>query len=225
MNLDPRVSKIQIVLFIKDIVDRFNKIKIAADISDLYDCFDEEQAVLPIPEDAPPEIPLVLFKGRGCLCTVSKTHINFICDNDSQDDIVKVAEYLFNKVKPLIKYFTNTPMLVFSRIGIVVEGYFGTDSLEFLRQYLFKDRVADCNSFELGFLFNPIINERRINKWVRFSANNDKVGFKLDFNTIDDLSIELEAEDLYYTLDSLLIELNKKTIDLFEMNLFNEQDG
>lgn len=216
------VTEMHSVLFIKDILGKFNKIKIAADLADAFDIFDQDQAVLPMPEDVPAEIPRIIYKGKQyeCFISLNQATLNFKSFEELE---LKDTDHFFNNIKKIIELLSDNHMFTFSRIGIIIDGIIETQPFDFLKQYLAVGNMGECYGYDLGFLFNPRVEGQTLNKWVKFKSDNEKIMFRLDFNTIMDPSTEFTKSDIFLMSNAIYSEICKLKEEIFEADLFDSR--
>lgn len=213
------INMIRSLLFIEDITQKINKIKLAGNISEVLNLQDEP-AILPIPDDAPAEIPRIILKGNGYECQVSFKTINFIAKSDGLlfPDSIPTFISLLNQ---LIVVADQVGMN-FSRIGVVVDGQLNAAPFDFITKYYLKEKKMSCNGYDIGFLFNINVGDLPFNKWVKFKNENDKVTYQIDYNTLADVSYDLSIEGFNKMLNGIKGELLKDPLTLFETNVISE---
>ncbi|MDD4438672.1 MAG: hypothetical protein PHS04_11650 [Tissierellia bacterium] len=214
------ITEISSVLFIESIEGKFNKVLVAADIVDNFNYFDNEQVILPIPDDAPGEIPRIVLKGSEYQCQISLKQLILI--NNSSTLILSNAEALIVNLKKIIEIVTNKPGMRFSRIGFVVKGYLEAEPFGYIREYYIKDKIINCNGYDLGFLFKPEMEEIKFNKWVKFTSEKERVNFIIDYNTVNDLNSEFSVITLNGILDYINNEFKNDNIALFQTGVITE---
>jgi len=213
---DISINQIRSVLFIESIDGNFNKVKIAANILDNIHLFEDEQAILPIPDDAPAEIPRIILKGKEYECQISLKQIVFLTNSSTDTLSLKKIEELIEEFKKLIAVIIETTNMRFSRFGFVVKGSLTIEPFSFIKEYYLKDKILTCNGYEFGFLTNLELAERNFNKWVKYKNQENKVDFIIDYNTLSNINDEIPLQLLSLILDNINNEFTSDYNKLFE---------
>ncbi|RUM92811.1 MAG: hypothetical protein DSZ27_02170 [Thiomicrospira sp.] len=148
-----KLLSLQYASFFKDVVmrpnDRFKG------LNDHLNIFDSIPQTMPIPDSAPPEIPVQVLKSSDdkYTCNLSRSRIDFILQRaeakTSNKDILKDFN---NKVDRLIPYILDKEEI--NRFGMVAKYFFETkDPIDCIKNKYFSDNMVD-GSYELGVRFN-----------------------------------------------------------------------
>lgn len=216
MDISGRTIKsLEFVLFIKDYPKKINKLNVAASISDNIDVLNGESTILPIPEDAPFEIPRIILQSSVYTCQISFIKIVFQRRFVQQIFDITFIEDFFIYVKKLFEVLTDKGF-TFYRIGLVAQGELFVNPLDFVKQNFIKESIS-FDGFNIGLFNNVKEKGFLLNRWVRMDNNkeNDKLIYHIDYNTKETPDIELTSSALEEIL-SILTQLNN--ID----NLFPE---
>lgn len=213
-----KVKTIQCVFFIKEIRKTFNKVNIASVIMSKVNFLDGEPTVLPLPDDAPAEIPRIVLKANNNTCQISLRRVDFIKEFQGEE-ISDILLDFITASKALSEVLLNDLGFVINRIGFVVSGYLEADTSAFVKEYYIKETMSKANGFDLGFHFNLEISNTNFNKWVRVNNRENILNFIVDYNTLDNL----DAEFGFTEIESLLEHLRRNLVQdgslLFEVNV------
>ncbi len=156
-----KLLQLQLALFFQDIENRPDRfIKQITEVSGSV--FDQMPTILPIPPNAPPEIPVVILNSgdHTCTCNISKSRIDFIINfqNSNNEDISKQLESFLDKIRPYASVIFGYKNII--RFGFIGQYFFKTDtSVETLQSKYFKNNLGTLE--ELNIRYNK-----------RFSGNN-----------------------------------------------------
>lgn len=122
IKMNYKIKQIQFAIFPKNF-DIENKLKIANDIKvKSEDVFNGEPFILPLPSDAPPEIPRVTLQSKdgNYVCNISPLRIDFIFKRPEEDkEYSDVKEKYLRIAKTISTYFSDDLKLSIGRIGFV----------------------------------------------------------------------------------------------------------
>lgn len=115
--------------------------------------FDEMPTILPIPAEAPPEIPSVIMRSSNGIygCNIAKTRIDFIVNYTNSGDSVSIQiEKFIKKIRPFSAAVFSHKTI--SRFGIVGKYFFKESSPtnKIQRKYLKKD-LGDLEELTIRF--------------------------------------------------------------------------
>lgn len=201
MKLEFKVLNIQTALFIKSLDIRgVNKTKIPTEINETTDSlFDGETAILPLPPDAPPEIPRIILKSEDEIytCNIAQNRVDFFFNEKeavlkSLEDIIDV--YLDHE-KKINSYFKEQQNISINRIGFIVKLVAGLDknANKYLRDAFIRNGLLE-DPYELSFRY----------------LKRDKID-KLDVNVLINLSV-LKLKDDFENDRNLLLQIDINTI-------------
>jgi len=204
------IQNIQAVLFIENFAFR-NKLGIVSKINEVVDnLFDGDPTMLPLPPDAPPEIPRIQLKDSGPIYSLnfSPTRIDFFYNEPGK------PERNFDSLKDdYLKYFFNIVKLVkdeyrlsISRIAIVVKA---TSEIETGSNLLIHENFLGGKPFfrntyalEIHALEKATMNGYEINRWFRIKTARAKTGednilfVEIDINTLQDKPRDFGLEEI-----------------------------
>ncbi|MFS0776262.1 hypothetical protein ABC255_09670 [Neobacillus sp. 3P2-tot-E-2] len=203
--------QLQYALFFDSIENRPDKLIPRVDDA-LDGVFDQMPTILPIPQDAPPEVPSVIMQSSNGVytCNIARTRIDFIVNygNSGQSVSVNVDDFIKQ-----IRIFSNSVSKYkkFTRFGFVGK-YFLKDnnpSRKIQNKYFKKD-LGDLE--ELNFRFNKRFesNELTLNDVVEISKGTiNEVGrtsqqgvfIQRDMNNVP-VSTSLATEEILKVITS-----------------------
>jgi hypothetical protein len=118
-----KLIQLQFALFYEAIENRPDRL--IGKIDEALDgIFDEMPTILPIPADAPPEIPSVIMRSSSGIygCNISKTRIDFIVNYINSGDSMSVQlEKFIKKIRPFSAAVFSHKSI--SRFGVVGKYY------------------------------------------------------------------------------------------------------
>lgn len=206
------INQFIMVLFLEEIPIKFNKIKLVSTITDEMPIFNKDPFILPLPENAPTDIPRIILNGEQHSCQISFKKIEFFLEStavslsDSYDSFSRYARQLANII--ILNDFT------ISRIGFVVRGTIEEAADVFLSaNYLHGKRLL-AEAFDLGFLLHPEFNKSIINKWVKLNSKDNIINLTLDYNTLQENACELDKDKIDKFFLSLNVEFSKELREL-----------
>lgn len=180
--LNFRVYKLQATLFTPEL-SILNTLKVANRVSELMgDYVGVEPSILPIPKDAPLEIPRIMFSSddKKWSLNISPERINLfynITPAGKEKCDIEINEFI-NISK---RFFVEYPKMINSvvqRIAFVTErSAFSEDVFNFvLKRFANKDQIEkgrpfnNTKRFEIHSLKNYLWNTFNINSWVRIKC-------------------------------------------------------
>lgn len=197
------MDSLQLVLFTNSL-DISDKLKLAQEVQAFNKVkLDGEPIVLPLPQDAPLEIPRIMLKNKTGNINVniapSRTDI-FLLDNPAtqqgiqNNDLDKIGEEAIPIGIDVFNVITNKYSANVHRSAIVVKLIveLDMDSKDFLQKTLFVKRKDSPHEMKAGLLFKTVIASKfKVNKWINFESLRGKVdptkatalSFSVDINS------------------------------------------
>lgn len=230
--LNFKIKKIQFALFPKNF-NPLDKSRIAQDIKVRTDnIFDGEDMILPLPMDAPLEIPRIILKSKNGYfsCNISLNRIDFFRNISGNDDLSHIKDELLKIIKQINSYFIDDNKILIGRIGFVIDFAIEIEkekSIELLRKNLLKENSYYNNSKKiksilLVFTEMDTLDGFSINKQYQYGNEIDNsLVFRFDINTpsekIDEYN--LKTEEIMRIIDGAINEIsNNKLNDLLSQN-------
>jgi|GEM_PF-1592395 len=216
--LNFKIKKIQFALFPKNF-NPVDKSKIAQDIKiQTNNIFDGEDTILPLPIDAPFEIPRIILKSKSgnLSCNISLSRIDFFRNTNSEDKLSDIKDELIKTISQISSYFIDNSSVLIGRMGFVVDFNFNTGEdggIKFLKRNLLKEGSYHEKSLKTKgvlFIFTEVddSSEFELNKQYQYGNElNDSLSFRFDINT------SFERTDEYNLKTEDIVEIVKKAID------------
>lgn len=215
MNI--KLEYTQLVLFSPGIVIT-NKSKTASSLNDiLSNILDSDPMILPLPDDAPPEIPRIQLKSKDghYELKIANNRIDFMFRyrEDEQETTFPVPD-LYEKFNRINQYFGEELKTQFTRSAMItqyvieLEKFPGAEHL--LSKYIQEEApLKTPYEFELHSLRKESIAGFNVNKWTRIRSarkitdpeNNKFILFLIDINTLPEEEYEFNQEALQKFLD------------------------
>jgi len=204
------------VLFVKSL-DLSNPLSLAGFLKKDKDLpFDGPETILPIPPDAPTEIPRIILKSNNGVfsCNVSANRIDLFFketgqSNLSSDEVVKRTKKYLEKINEDIRdNFNARTHRIATVFNIITE--LSVSSKDFLkRRYLNKHVVKDVFEAQLNFLSRKKIGDFKINKWFRINTLRKKTDPKddkaiqviFDINTLPEIDYDISSQSINQFVD------------------------
>lgn len=218
-KLSPKIKSIQAAIFSP--INLSDKLKVAQYIREgLNGILDGEPLIVPIPEDAPPEIPRIILKSKDGIynCNVSTERIDLIFNEKSEPKLS-----LANAKKQILPLFRKLTEIAvdqkianeINRLGLVFNFFIKLpkSGTKFLVETFLK-QIPSGPPYEtrIYFLYHDKIKNYEINKWIKISplrkvknkSDDTALSFIIDINTLSEMIEKYK--------------FNKKAID----NFYNE---
>ncbi|MCK4781491.1 hypothetical protein KAS79_01005 [Candidatus Parcubacteria bacterium] len=232
-----KVQKIQFALFPKNF-NPIDKVKIANDLKVKTGVlFDGEPTILPLPIDAPLEIPRIMLQSKDGIfrCDVAIPRIDFFQQVSEKQKFEEVKNIYLSKVKQIYSYFIEDQALFIGRIGFIVDFITDLDesSNTILQNQLLK---KDCyfaesrkiKNISLVFTEKDNIDTWEINRFIKIDSlrkisdpvDDKRLVLRYDINTISEKINEynLTVEDIKKILDKASGEMTYDNINKFLNN-------
>lgn len=204
--------KIQLALFFKNTLDRPDEEYINLN-KDMNNLFDNTPTILPIPDNAPGDIPIVQLssKKEGYRANISRKRADLFLEpnkNNSDENIDKIMKDFSIKVENFIDFFVNVCRI--NRMGFVVDNIIiSKDSVKKINEKYFKEDLSDSLELKLRFNHRDKINKFNYNNItdisnVKVNMNNkEKTGILIhkDLNNIQ-ISEHLTKKQLVNLFDN-----------------------
>lgn len=200
MELDLRLRGLQTGLFLRSI-DMSKKLKLAEDvISASANLLDADPVLLPIPEDAPPEFPRLMFRNEAGTVSLnlSLSRADFVMRYkpdppafSNQEIFEQYISSLISIVRPIVDNYKAS----LKRIGFILDLF---SPLQKSSNVLIKDTFLRGDYFdnahviELNTLHRLELVHFQANRWLRLKSSRSKsdprddlaIQILLDMNTV-----------------------------------------
>ena len=231
--LDFKVQKIQLALF----SNNFNLTNMSSVANELKtkteNIFDGQEAILPLPIDAPSEIPRIILKSAdnsySCNIALSRTDF-FFQDISEGKKLEEVIKDYSAKAEKIYSYFVSEKNVRIGRIGFVVNfvSELSNSSKKLLQDNIFQDKFYFAQSDKLKNIALIFSEKDKLDKFeisrlikiesLRKKSNPDddkKIAIQYDINTLAEKANEyiLSTEDIKNILnlsyEEMELNLNK----------------
>lgn len=147
-----KLVQVQMALFFETLENRPDKI--ANKIEDaIENVFDQMPNIIPLPSDAPPEIPRVVMNSsdRIFTCNISKLRADFIGNfSNLEDEIDVTIDNFLDTASKFLKAVINVKRII--RFGLVGQYFFEEQNLtEKLKHKYFRPDIGDFDELNLKF--------------------------------------------------------------------------
>ena len=219
------VKSAQIAYFLGSI-DLSDRLKVAELIKkELGDILDGTPTILPIPDDAPLEIPRVIFpsKNNEFVCNVAVNRFDFIQkvpDEKNGIEFKLFKEELSKRVTKLNKLLFEELKATGNRLGLILnynaipkEG-----GLNFLKKIYLGSSKDISTELQLHKLTQGTIGDMKINNWIRLVASNKQLAAGDRLVVISDINTS-QSEKYALTKDTTekffadAVEVSLKSIE------------
>jgi len=201
---DFKISSLQISVFTPEILFAKSKVleKMMNEFSEL---FDGEVVSVPIPPDAPKEIPrMILYSDdRKLKLEIAESRINFFRYRTEDTEKIDLNKSV-NRGFKILKKYKNFTEAIFGRLAVVIVKFLRNENpASVLAQQFCKDRWTkeifdNPNNFEIHSHKKYTLKEFNINSWVRCKSGiitKDKNPIVLVTQDINTLAEELERKN------------------------------
>jgi hypothetical protein len=200
------VESAQVALFASSI-NLLERLKTAEIIKNQFSSvFDGTPTILPIPDDAPQEIPRIILNTKlsNYTCQVAANRVDLIYKAQSKEDFDSYASFFkafSEKIKLLNKVIVNTLQTNVYRLGIIVNyaGYPKTDSVTYLRDSFLSRTTKTEKELQIHMRFEDVLAGYKVNNWLRIITREPKSGSSLliisDINTTQKEKYDVKLKD------------------------------
>lgn len=225
-------AKTQLVFFSPEI-HLANKLKLAYALNEqLSNLLDSDPVILPIPDDAPPEIPVIQMFSSDQRYTlmISKNRIDLHYNSElGKDERILPIPGLLEKMRTIHEYITREKIAQIVRCAIVTNFIVELDT-ESAAQFIMTKYVvqkAPCSTLNkeahLHFLSTVSIAGYEANQWLRLQSarrisqpdSDSCFVIQLDLNTLQDKEYEFDSAKIFTFLQescNIINELIQKHI-------------
>ena len=177
MKIQTLVQSSQFAYFLSSI-DLSDRLKIAENIrATTKSVLDGQPTILPIPDDAPPEIPRIMLssKDKRFICNVALNRFDFIHKTTNQDtgmETMEFDDFLLKEIVLLNKLLFTELDVKSHRLGLIItyHSHLEQEGLAYLKSRYFgnpKDKAVELQAHRLT---QESIAEMNSNNWIRLVA-------------------------------------------------------
>lgn len=195
MNTD--ITNIQVALFSPGI-DLSDKLALAQQIKkETGSLFNGESIVLPVPNDAPAEIPRIILKNKNgkISLNISSNKVDIFLKPSTEISIEQSANEIEKTFEKLLEVLFKSGNFLVQRVGYVIHLQTKVNQAS---KYIFDNYFKDIKTKEdwidinLGLLKRDKINKKESNIWFRMNPNkktdgsvdSEKIIVMFDVNTL-----------------------------------------
>jgi hypothetical protein len=209
MELEFFVRRIQVAIF--GDIDLANKIEVAAGLSKTAEnLFDGEPTILPIPIDAPPEIPRVILASKDSTrsCNVMPTRLDFFFTQKERPGkkLSEVKEDYLGWLSDIAEVTKAKLKVKVERLGIITELaiFPEQEPIRFMREmFLREEPFGGSREIHLNILDRFMWDTMEVNRWYRFrcfssgiAEEPDALHVLIDINTLPEVIHDFGAEGI-----------------------------
>lgn len=219
-NSEFKIFSLLFTIFTPEIL--FKKSKILQHIMEDYsDKFDGDIISLPLPDDAPADIPRLILSDsyKKFRFEVAKSRANFHIFSKEAFEIESNFKSYLDLYFDLIKKYKECTNATIGRIGIVIKKFIEKDNpTNYLFKYFCNEKLVNkeifnyLNDFELNFRKRYSLKNFKINSWVKCKNGKLNIGNKQNLDSI------LVIQDI----NTLLEELESKNYSIQDLKKFIE---
>lgn len=210
------VNRSQCALFCQ--VDLTDKLTLAASLRNSNRRrFDGEPVLLPIPPDAPPEIPAILLQSKDGNTSLSVSSARVDVTVNHATEVGQSVRELLVQEGELFRSLAETLSSAeqaqggISRVGVIVTLNTNLDMSELERvrnRFLIQSFVLGQKRSELRFLDRQMWGQFQVNRWLRLGLSREEDGAGLlevilDCNTIPEVDYNFDGDGVGKFLELL----------------------
>jgi len=210
MNLNFGVESLQGALFTSNFVygkklDLVNKLSKSFPL-----LFEKDPTLLPIPDDAPPNLPRVILSDKSEVykCNIAANRIDFFYN---EKDKPKEPKLMLNEFYSNYKNFFKSLKSIFnpqvSRIALVSKllSVLDESSIDLIKKlFLRKERFGNPFNLELKMLYKEELEIFKINRLITIQSlrkkdnpeDNTGLRLEIDINTLSEIAGNYSTEDI-----------------------------
>ena len=217
-RLNLETTTLQSVFFVTN-VNLLDKLDVANKVKSGLGILDGDPTVLPVPNDAPLEIPRIILtsKNKVFSCNISSERIDLIINKskvtesniDLEEEILKKSEILSNLIRKSLNWSVH-------RLSLISQFKYKPEVgvLNFMKNLLSEQFGADSAELEVHRLKHIKVGNYKSNQWVRFlsrngGAPNEFIHILSDVNTLktEKYSFTEDGSKLFFS-SALIITKN-----------------
>lgn len=219
-----KLDYIQLVLYSPGIII-IDKLKAANAINDnLSGLFDGDPVIVPLPEDAPSEIPRITLssKDERYKLSIARSRLDFVFKYKEYEEKNPLFIDLFDKFLIIFQYFKENFYTQVTRCAIVtdwiIELQKSTAAEYLLSRYMRSGTpITKPHELQLHYLTKESIAGFNANKWTRIKSarktsdpeKNMFIIFHMDINTPTEVAYEFEKETVQKFLKQSIKIINE----------------
>jgi hypothetical protein len=211
-----KLAKLHLALFYSGI-NLNNKLQIANQIIEKNSEFDGEPLILPVPDDAPSEVPRIILKNsdESIQIIISKIRTDFSIKQDTDfTDFSTIADKYIKIIDNINKIINPT----LTRLGLVVEILDHKENvINYISETYLKEKKEN-EEINLSIRDNHIIDDKKINIWFRIKNNiensdKDNITYIFDVNSSNDENYSFsDCKTFFNKVKDFILEKNSNYI-------------
>jgi len=222
MELDLRLQRLRTALFLRSI-DMSRKLGLAQDvISAAANLLDADPVLLPIPDDAPPEFPRVIFKNEdgNVSFSLSLNRADFSIQYKADGSVFSdqgVFEQYVSSLMSVILPIVESHKASFKRIGLIFDllsGLQKSSNILIKDVFLQGDYFDDAYRIELSTLHRLQLVNFEVNRWLRVKSLRSKSDPADDFTMQVLLDMNTVPEEIY---DIGIAEIEEFCLEAYQL--------
>ena len=217
-SLQIRVHNLQMSIFTPEML--FNKNGILAMMIEKFsEVFNGDVVSIPIPDDAPDEIPRIILNSKDATvkCEIAKSRFNIYCSPGDDLYIDSQIEGFLDFCYKIIEAYVKFTKAVIGRLAIVINKYIdqanpqSTLADHFCRDRWLGEAFANLSAFEIHALKKYNLDEFAVNSWVRCKSGTLEIKKK---------DIRLDIIHIIQDINTLAEELKIKRYTMEDVKKF-----
>jgi len=213
-----RVLNLQVSIYTPEVL--FNKNGILALMIEKYpDVFNGDTVSIPIPDDAPEEIPRIILNSKDATikCEIARSRFSMFCGPGDDLYIDNQIEGFLDFCHKIVETYVAYTKATIGRLAIVINKYIdqadpqNTLAGHFCRDQWLQEVFTNLSEFEIHALKKIKLDEFTVNSWVRCKSG------KLENKKKD---IRLEIIFIIQDINTLAEELNIKKFTMKDVKKF-----
>lgn len=184
----------------------------------LPNLFPEDPTILPLPTDAPPILPSIVFQKMGVgRLTVARSRIDLLLQVESRDSWQNGS---LNAIEQIAKALIQTGAAI-GRVGLVLTYAFSDSvTVDYIREkYLRAGKASKAQAINVAWLNKTLWQDTPVNQWVKYVLSSEPAGERnlmIDVNTPSDMHINFAPHSVVEYVSYWLAQFDEKLGDIIE---------
>lgn len=228
MKIKYGLESLQSVLFVSAL-DFTNKLQLAQDLKGIKSVdISGDPTVLPLPNDAPLEIPRIMLKSTDQTYNVNAgpSRIDILFKNKdydkdgiSQSDPEAVTKQIIQTTLEINEVIVKKYRAEVNRLALIARVLikFDISSKEYLQKKFIKKPVEQPFEINLAMLYRKDLKNFKVNKWKRFEtlrniknpSDESAISLILDINTLPEINYKFTKDAINEFLMKASTEIDK----------------
>ena len=199
-----RISSMQAAIFCSELLISNKEEFIYHVVQETNDFLKGEPTILPIPDDAPPEIPRIILKSKTYpySCNFCKNRFDFFYKGQGKPD--KTLEEVFpgfqkilDRLTTYVKTSLNIKVMRLGFISNFVIGLKESGNKYLLREYLHPNIFLNPYEIQINVLHKFELESFKVNLWIKLKPLRMKNNVKDDRRILVEIDINTLSEEMY----------------------------